>query len=65
MDRNYGGVFIIWDRLFGTFQEEDDNEPVVFGVTTPPGQLGPGVGQSAVLCPVADDARCMRLLAAT
>ncbi len=35
MDRNYGGVFILWDRLFGTFQEEDDNEPVVFGVTTP------------------------------
>lgn len=35
MDRNYGGVFIFWDRLFGTFQEEDDNEPVVFGVTTP------------------------------
>ncbi|PMY41413.1 hypothetical protein C1Y35_07445 [Pseudomonas sp. GW456-L14] len=28
MDRNYGGVFIIWDRLFGTFQEADDNEPV-------------------------------------
>ena len=35
MDRNYGGVFIVWDRLFGTFQEEDDAEPVVFGVTTP------------------------------
>ena len=35
MDRNYGGVFIIWDRLFGTFQEEDDAEPVIFGVTTP------------------------------
>ena len=35
MDCNYGGVFIIWDRLFGSFQEEDDNEPVVFGVTTP------------------------------
>ncbi len=35
MDRNYGGVFIIWDRLFGTFQEELDEEPVVFGVTTP------------------------------
>lgn len=35
MDRNYGGVFILWDRLFGSFQEEDDNEPVVFGVTTP------------------------------
>ncbi len=35
MDRNYGGVFIIWDRLLGTFQEELDEEPVVFGVTTP------------------------------
>ena len=35
MDRNYGGVFILWDRLFGSFQEEDDNEPVIFGVTTP------------------------------
>ncbi|MBP3861774.1 MULTISPECIES: sterol desaturase family protein [Pseudomonas] len=35
MDRNYGGVFIVWDRLFGTFQEEDDAEPVIFGVTTP------------------------------
>lgn len=34
MDRNYGGVFILWDRLFGTFQEELDEEPVVFGVTT-------------------------------
>ncbi len=35
LDRNYGGVFILWDRLFGTFQSEDDAEPVVFGVTTP------------------------------
>ncbi|QKE64898.1 sterol desaturase family protein [Aquipseudomonas campi] len=35
MDRNYGGVFILWDRLFGSFQEERDDEPVVFGVTTP------------------------------
>jgi alkylglycerol monooxygenase len=35
IDRNYGGVFILWDRLFGTFLEEDDNEPVIFGVTTP------------------------------
>ena len=32
IDRNYGGVFIIWDRLFGTFQEELDSEPVVFGI---------------------------------
>jgi sterol desaturase/sphingolipid hydroxylase (fatty acid hydroxylase superfamily) len=35
MDRNYGGVFIVWDRLLGTFQEELDEEPVIYGVTTP------------------------------
>ncbi|MCY1353464.1 Fatty acid hydroxylase superfamily protein [compost metagenome] len=41
MDRNYGGVFILWDRLFGTFQEELDEEPVIFGVTTPLGSWNP------------------------
>jgi alkylglycerol monooxygenase len=35
LDRNYGGVFILWDRLFGTFQEELDDEPVVFGIRGP------------------------------
>lgn len=34
IDRNYGGVFIIWDRLFGSFQEELDDDPVVFGIRT-------------------------------
>lgn len=24
LDRNYGGVLIVWDRLFGTFREEDE-----------------------------------------
>lgn len=33
IDRNYGGVFIIWDRLFGTFQPEDDANPCVYGIT--------------------------------
>jgi sterol desaturase/sphingolipid hydroxylase (fatty acid hydroxylase superfamily) len=35
IDRNYGGILILWDRLFGTFQEELDDEPVVFGVRKP------------------------------
>lgn len=35
MDRNYGGIFILWDRLFGTFQEELEQEPVVFGIRGP------------------------------
>ncbi|MCE3279734.1 MAG: fatty acid hydroxylase [Bacteroidetes bacterium] len=33
LDKNMGMVFIIWDRLFGTFQEEDKNDAVVFGLT--------------------------------
>lgn len=35
LDRNYGGILVIWDRLFGTFQVELDREPVVFGVRKP------------------------------
>jgi len=33
VDRNYGGVFIIWDRLFGTFQEELAADPPHYGIT--------------------------------
>ncbi len=35
VDRNYGGVFIVWDRLFGSFQEELSDERVVFGLRKP------------------------------
>lgn len=33
MDKNHGQIFIFWDKLFGTFQEELDNVPPVFGIT--------------------------------
>ncbi len=32
LDRNYGGVFIVWDRMFGSFQEELDEEKPIYGV---------------------------------
>ena len=35
VDKNYGGILIIWDRMFGTFTEEDDKEPVVYGTRAP------------------------------
>jgi sterol desaturase/sphingolipid hydroxylase (fatty acid hydroxylase superfamily) len=41
MDRNYGGVFILWDRLFGTFVEELEEEPVEFGITKPLNSFNP------------------------
>lgn len=33
LDKNHAGTLIIWDRMFGTFQEEKE-EPV-YGITTP------------------------------
>jgi alkylglycerol monooxygenase len=32
IDRNYGGVFIIWDRMFGSYQEELDDDKPIFGI---------------------------------
>jgi alkylglycerol monooxygenase len=32
IDRNYGGILILWDRLFGSFVEERDDEPIVYGI---------------------------------
>lgn len=35
MDKNYGQIFIIWDKLFGTYQEELADVPAVYGITRP------------------------------
>jgi sterol desaturase/sphingolipid hydroxylase (fatty acid hydroxylase superfamily) len=35
LDCNYGGVLIIWDRLFGTFVEETEDVPVRYGLVKP------------------------------
>lgn len=39
IDKNHGGTLIIWDRLFGTFQEEKQ-EPV-YGIVKPLGSFNP------------------------
>jgi alkylglycerol monooxygenase len=33
IDRNHAGMFIVWDKLFGTFEAE--NEAPIYGITTP------------------------------
>ncbi|MHA7879544.1 MAG: sterol desaturase family protein [Saccharospirillum sp.] len=35
IDKNYGGVVIIWDRLFGTFVDENTQDPPDYGITKP------------------------------
>ena len=34
LDRNHAGVLIIWDKIFGTFSEEKEQEKPVYGLTT-------------------------------
>lgn len=35
LDKNYSQIFIFWDKLFGTFQEELADQPPVYGITRP------------------------------
>jgi sterol desaturase/sphingolipid hydroxylase (fatty acid hydroxylase superfamily) len=35
LDKNYGGILILWDRLFGSFIEEKVDEKVVYGTRKP------------------------------
>ena len=37
LDKNMGMCLIIWDKLFGTFQQEIPGEPVRYGLTKPLG----------------------------
>jgi sterol desaturase/sphingolipid hydroxylase (fatty acid hydroxylase superfamily) len=41
LDANYAGTFIIWDRLFGTFVPELDEEPVQYGLVKDLGTFNP------------------------
>jgi sterol desaturase/sphingolipid hydroxylase (fatty acid hydroxylase superfamily) len=45
LDRNYGAIFVVWDRLFGSFTEE--REPCVYGTVKPLASWNPlwSVGQ--------------------
>lgn len=40
-DRNFGGTFLLWDKLFGTFQQELSDVPVRFGVARPTASTNP------------------------
>jgi len=39
IDKNFGSTFIFWDRIFGTFQAED--EQAFYGITTPVNSYNP------------------------
>ena len=39
LDKNYAGVLIIWDRMFGTFQKERFDDPIVYGLVVQPQEM--------------------------
>jgi sterol desaturase/sphingolipid hydroxylase (fatty acid hydroxylase superfamily) len=41
LDKNHSQIFIIWDKLFGTFQEELPDVPPVYGITRPSATWNP------------------------
>ncbi len=43
LDRNFGGVLIVFDKWFGTFAKDDGREPVRFGLTHPMASNNPFV----------------------
>jgi sterol desaturase/sphingolipid hydroxylase (fatty acid hydroxylase superfamily) len=56
IDKNYGGVFLIWDRIFNTFQPELKQEKVIFGISTQLASWNPIWGNLQVLTNLLKDA---------
>ena len=55
VDRNYGGLFIISDRLFGTFQEEREDEPCIYGIRGPLRSFNPVTALTHIYVDMARD----------
>ncbi len=58
LDRNYAGVFIVWDRLFGTFEPED--EPVRYGLVHNLASFNPVVAATHEWIAIARDLRAAK-----
>jgi len=56
LDKNYGGVWVVWDRLFGTFIEEDPDEVIVYGTRAPLQSWDPLWANAEVYASLARDA---------
>ena len=41
LDKNFGGILIIWDRMFGTFASESEEEALIYGATNPVNSFNP------------------------
>ena len=53
INKNYGGVLIIWDKLFGTFEKEKPNEEIKYGIV---------LGQPQTFNVISQQVQCMILM---
>ena len=63
IDKNYGGILIVWDRMFGTYEDERDT-PISYGVRTPLRSLNPLWGNGHYYAMIWQDFRGARGLPA-
>jgi sterol desaturase/sphingolipid hydroxylase (fatty acid hydroxylase superfamily) len=56
IDKNYGGLLIIWDRLFGTFQQEHREQPAIYGIRVPLASWNPILANLHIFINMAMDA---------
>jgi sterol desaturase/sphingolipid hydroxylase (fatty acid hydroxylase superfamily) len=61
LDRNHGGILIVWDRLFGSFVAEKAGEPPRYGLTTPLRSRNPVRVAFHEWCAIARDVRRARV----
>merc|ERR1711970_1153219 len=59
LDKNYAGVLIVWDRMFGTFQPERDDVQIVYGLVDQPQFWNPVKHQIFYYGKVLEKARSM------
>ncbi len=60
IDRNYGGILILWDRLFGTFVDEREGEKIVYGIRKPLASYNPLWGNFNVYVDIGRGMRAAR-----
>ena len=57
IDKNYGGMLVIWDRLFGTFAPERFDEKVIYGIRKPLHSLNPLWANTSHYCDIGQHMR--------
>ncbi|MCS6935131.1 MAG: sterol desaturase family protein [Chitinophagales bacterium] len=59
IDKNHAGLLMIWDRMFGTFKEEESDTPIYYGTTTPLRSWNPVWANFQYFTDMWHKARCM------